>query len=128
MKERDLLTGSNNGSAASASLGTSAAQSQDEAQPAQGQLLAVAVEVWSQGAGGLEGLQLAGVRRVTDRQDGLQPAGTAGDWAAVHPDVEARATAVGAVATLTDTAEGQGRDVQGGVITRDTTGPGGGNN
>lgn len=44
----------------------------------------------------------------------------------MHPDVEARAAAVGAVATLADTAEGEGRDMQGGVVAGDTTGAGGG--
>lgn len=44
----------------------------------------------------------------------------------MDPDVKAGTSTVGAVATLADTTEGQGRDVQGGVIDGDTTGTGGG--
>jgi hypothetical protein len=43
----------------------------------------------------------------------------------VHPDIEAGAAAVGTIAALTDTAEGQSGDVQGGVVARDTTRAGG---
>lgn len=127
-EKRGLLTSNSNSSTASTSLRTSATQRQEKAQPAQRQLLTAAVKVWHQAVGSLELPQLADVRRVADGEDGLEPARSASDGTTMHPDVEARATAVGAVATLTDTAEGQGRDVQGGVITRDTTGPGGGNN
>jgi hypothetical protein len=44
----------------------------------------------------------------------------------VDPDVEAGTSTVCAVATLADTTEGQGRDVQSGVVDGDTTGTGGG--
>lgn len=123
-----LLTSSSNSSTASSSLRTSATQSQDEAQPTERHLLAAAVKIWHQGAGGLELAQLTGVRWVANGEDRLKPARTAGDGAAVNPDIEAGAATVGTVTTLADTAEGQGGDVQGGVIAGDTTGAGGVNN
>lgn len=122
-----LLTGSSNSSTTSSSLCTSASQRQDEAQPAERHLLTATVKVRHQGAGGLELAQLTGIWRVADGEDGLEPARAAGDGAAVHPDIEAGAAAVGTVAALADTAEGQCRDVQGGVVAGDTTGAGGGN-
>jgi len=64
------------------------------------------------------------IRRVAYRQDSLQPAGAAGDWATVHPDVEAGAATVCTGATLADATEWQSRDVQGSVIAGDTTGAG----
>jgi hypothetical protein len=87
--------------------------------------LTVAVKVRHQGASGLELAQFTGVRWVADGEDGLEPARAAGDGAAVNPDIEAGAAAVGTVATLADTAEGQSGDVQGGVVAGDTTGAGG---
>jgi hypothetical protein len=123
-----LLTSSSNNSTASSSLRTSATQGQDEAQPTERHLLAAAVKVRHQGAGGLELAQLTGVRWVADGEDRLEPARAAGDGAAVNPDIEAGAATVGTVATFTDTAEGQGGDVQGGVIDGDTTGAGRVNN
>ncbi len=87
-----------------------------EAQPAERHLLTVAVKVRYKGAGGLKLAQLTSIRRVADREDRLQPARAAGDGAAVHPDIEAGAAAVGTVAALTNTAEGQSGDVQGSVV------------
>jgi hypothetical protein len=123
-----LLTSSSNNSTASSSLRTSATQRQDEAQPAKRHLLAAAVKVRHQSAGGLELAQLTGVRWVADGEDRLEPARAGGDGAAVNPDIEAGAATVGTVATLADTAEGQGGDVQSGVIDGDTTGAGRVNN
>ena len=88
--------------------------------------MTVTVKVGYQGAGSLELAQLTSVGRVADSEDRLEPAGGAGDGAAVHPDIEAGAAAVGTVATLADTTEGQGGDVQGGIVTRNTTRAGGG--
>ena len=123
-KERNLLTGSNNSSATSTSFGASTTQRQDKAQPAQSQLAAVAVKVRRKSAGSLELAQLAFIRRIADAEDRLEPAGAGGDGTAVDPDVEAGAAAVGAVATLADAAEGEGRDVQRRVIARDAAGAG----
>ena len=110
------LTGSNDSSAAGSRLGAAASERQEVTQPAEADLLAVAVEVRRQRAGRLELAQLARVRGVADGQDRFEPAGAAGDGTAVHEDVEAGASAVGAVATLTDTTEGHGGDVQGRVV------------
>lgn len=123
-----LLTGSNNSSATSSSLSTSATQRQDEAQPAERHLLTVAVKVRHKGAGGFEFAQLTSIRRIADGEDRLEPARAAGDGAAVHPDIEAGAATVGTVAALTDTTEGQSGDVQGRVVAGDATGTGGVNN
>jgi hypothetical protein len=46
----------------------------------------------------------------------------------VDPDIETGTATVGAVATLANTTEGQGRDVKSSVVDRDTTGAGGGEN
>lgn len=78
-----------------------------------------------QSAGSIELADLSGVRWVPDSQDGLKPAWSGSDGAAVHPDVEARAAAVSTVATLADTAEGQGWDVQRGVVAGNAAGAGG---
>lgn len=123
-RERVILTGSDNGSTASAGLSTSSAQSQNVSQPAESNLLAATIEVGGQCGGSSPYGQLAGIRWVTDRQDRLHPAWAGGDRATVHPDVEAGAAAVCAVATLADATEGQSRDVKGGVINSNTTGAG----
>lgn len=112
----NLLTGSNDSSTSSPGLCASTTKRQEEAQPAQLELATAAVKVGSQRRGVLHLAQLAGVGRVADAEDGLEPAGAGGDGAAVYPDVEAEAAAVGAVAGLTDTAEGQGWDMKRGVV------------
>lgn len=123
-KLRGSLTGSKSSSSSSSSLRTASTQGEDAAQPAAAQLLAVAVKVWAQSTGSIELADLAGVRRVADRQDGLQPAWAGGDRAAVHPDVKAGAAAVSTVATLADTAERQGWDVQRGIVAGNAAGAG----
>lgn len=40
----------------------------------------------------------------------------------MHPDIEAGAAAVGTVTTLTNTTEGQGGNVQSGIVAGDKTG------
>lgn len=123
--EERLLTGSNSNSSAGSSLRTASTQSEDVAQPAETQLVAVAVKVGVQGAGSIELADLSGVRWVPDSQEGLQPAWGGGDRATVHPDVEAGAATVSTVATLADTTEGQGWNVQRGVVAGNATRAGG---
>lgn len=81
-----------------------------------------------QSAGSIELADLSGIRWVPDSQEGLQPAWGGSDGAAVHPDVKAGAAAVSTVATLADTTEGQGWDVQRGVVAGNASGAGGGHN
>lgn len=40
----------------------------------------------------------------------------------MHPDIEAGATTVGTLTTLTNTPEGQGGNVQSGIVAGDITG------
>jgi hypothetical protein len=124
LKERVILTGSDNGSTTNAGLSTSSAQCQHVSQPAESNLLAATIKVGGQSGGSSPCGQLAGIRRVTNRQDGLQPARAGGDRATVHPDVEAGAAAVCAIATLANATEGQSRDVKGGIINSNATGAG----
>ena len=124
-RKRNLLTGSNSSSPTSTGLCGSTTKGEQTAQPAEGQLTTATVKVRCECAGSLEGLDLVAVGRVADSQDSLEPARTGGDGTAVDPDVEAGTSTVGAVATLADTTEGQGRDVQSGVVDGDTTGTGG---
>jgi hypothetical protein len=124
-EKKILLTGSNDCSTTGTRLSASSAQGQEIAQPAQGNLLAVTVKVGGQGAGRLEFAQLASIRRVTDGQNGLEPARAGCDGTTVHPNIETGAASVGTVATLTNTTEGQGWDVEGSVVARDTPGAGG---
>lgn len=127
-KYKGLLTGSKSSSSSGSSLRTASTQSEDAAQPAETQLVAVAVKVGVQGAGSIELADLSGVRWVSDSQDRLQPAWGGGDGAAVHPDIKAGAAAVSTVATFADTAEGQGWDVQRSVIAGNAARAGGRHN
>lgn len=121
----ESLTDCDCGGAAGAGFGTPSTKGQDGAQPAEAELVAVAVEVGDEGAGGLELAQLAGVGRVADGEDGLEPARTGGDGAAVDEGFEAGSSSVGAIAAFADAAERKGRDVQGGVVDCGASGAGG---
>jgi hypothetical protein len=119
-----LLTSSDNSSAGSTSLSRSTTQRENKAYPAEANLLAGAVEVWDERAGRLELGQLSGIRRVSNRQEGFEPAWARRDGTTVHEDVEAGASTVGTVATLADAAEGECGDVKCGVVDGDTAGAG----
>lgn len=123
-KRMGLLTGSNSSSTSSTGLGGTAAKGEEPADPSEGQLAALTVKVGCHGVGCTKGLDLAIVGRVTDGQEGFNPAGAGCDGATVDEAVEAGTTTVSAVATLADTAEGKGGDVQGSVVDGDTTGAG----
>lgn len=120
-KKMGLLTGSNSSSTSSTGLRGTTAKGEEPADPSEGQLAALAVKVGCHGVGCTEGLDLAIVGRVTDGQEGFNPAGAGCDGTAVDEAVEAGTTAVSAVATLADTAEGKGGNVQGSVVDGDTT-------
>jgi hypothetical protein len=80
------------------------------------------IKVWLQAIGSLELVQLTSVWRVTNGKNGLEPAGAAGDGAMMHPDIEGGATAIGAVAALPYATDGQGGNMQSGIIARNTSG------
>lgn len=125
-KKKNSLTSSNNSSSSSTSLGTSTTKGENQAQPSHAQLLAITVKVRDQRAGGAERTNLAGVRRVANVQEGLDPSGTGGDGTTVHKGVEASSATVRPVTTLTHTTERKGGDVQRGVVDGSTTRAGGG--
>ena len=120
-EKQKSLTCSYDCSSAGSSLCAASAQGQNKAQPAETDLFPAAIEVGRQRAGSLECANLAIIGRVADREHGFDPAGAGGDGTTMHEDIEAGAAAVGAVATLTDTAEWKGWDVQCSVVDGSTT-------
>jgi len=126
--KKRLLTGSNSSSSTSTRRRSASTQGEEVAQPTESELVAITVKVGVECAGSVELADLAGVWRVANGQNGLEPAWGGGDGATVHPDIEAGAATVGTVATLADTTKWQSGDVQSGIVAGDTTGAGGGNN
>lgn len=120
--EARLLTDGYDGGPAGAGLSTPSTKGQDGAQPAETDLLSVAVEIGNQGAGGLELAKLAGVRRVADSEDRFEPARASRDGSPMDEGFKAGPSSVGTIATLTDTTEWKGGDVQGGIVDRSTSG------
>lgn len=121
---KESLTSSNNSGTSSTRLGTATTKSQKVSEPAQLDFLAVAVKVGNQSSSLLEELLLAVVGRVADGEESFDPARASGDCATVHKDIETGLTPVSTLTALANTTEGEGGDVQGGVVDGNTAGAG----
>lgn len=125
---RISLTRSDNGGTSNAGLDRSTAESEEIAEPAESELLSVAIKVRRQATSLYEEFLLLAEGWVADGQRGFDPARAGGDGAAVYEDVEAGLATVGAAATLAHTAEFESGDVQRSVVDGDTSGAGLGEN